>query len=265
MAERVGRLFDDHDVLLTPVMSAARGAAGLMEGRGATVTYLWETGWVPFNVLWNSTGSPPRRCPPASPTRACRSPCSSSGAPTPRRRCCRSPRSSRPPGPGRTAARRVLISTQSRSDYLGRGEEKTCACAPPPCRPRSSPRCCSPPLRAHGQALAPCSGLPEELGASCGSLEVPLDRANPRSARRGSPSRCWRGATPRGRRSAPSSARAGAAVPVIDLAPRLAEIFGSALTGASSCSSTPAASAAPSRSPAAPWATSPCGSRRRNG
>ena len=29
-----------------------------MEGRGATATYLWETGWVPFTVLWNSTGQP---------------------------------------------------------------------------------------------------------------------------------------------------------------------------------------------------------------
>ena len=29
-----------------------------MEGRGATVTYMWETGWVPFNVIWNATGQP---------------------------------------------------------------------------------------------------------------------------------------------------------------------------------------------------------------
>jgi amidase len=29
-----------------------------MEGRGATVTYFWETGWVPFSVLWNITGQP---------------------------------------------------------------------------------------------------------------------------------------------------------------------------------------------------------------
>jgi len=55
---RLGRLFDDHDVLLTPVLSQPPVRAGLMEGRGATVTYLWATGWVPFNVLWNSTGQP---------------------------------------------------------------------------------------------------------------------------------------------------------------------------------------------------------------
>jgi amidase len=58
MAERVGRLFDDHDVLLMPVMSEPAVPAGIMEGRGAIATYQWETGWVPFNVLWNSTGQP---------------------------------------------------------------------------------------------------------------------------------------------------------------------------------------------------------------
>jgi len=58
LAARVGQLFDEHDVLLTPVLSRPPVRAGLMEGRGAAVTYLWATGWVPFNVLWNSTGQP---------------------------------------------------------------------------------------------------------------------------------------------------------------------------------------------------------------
>jgi amidase len=58
MAERVGRLFEDHDVLLMPVMSQPAVPAGVMDGHGATVSYLWEPGWVPFNVLWNSTGQP---------------------------------------------------------------------------------------------------------------------------------------------------------------------------------------------------------------
>jgi amidase len=57
-AERVGRLFADHDALLTPVMSQPAVPAGVMEGRGAIATYLWETSWVPFTVLWNSTGQP---------------------------------------------------------------------------------------------------------------------------------------------------------------------------------------------------------------
>ena len=58
LAERLGRLFDDHDVLLTPMMSEPAVPAGIMEGRGATATYFWESGWVPFTVLWNLTGQP---------------------------------------------------------------------------------------------------------------------------------------------------------------------------------------------------------------
>jgi amidase len=58
MHERLARVFAEHDVLMTPVMSQPAVPAGIMEGRGATVTYLWETGWVPFTVLWNSTGQP---------------------------------------------------------------------------------------------------------------------------------------------------------------------------------------------------------------
>jgi amidase len=58
MAERIARLWDEVDVLLMPMFSAPAVEAQLMEGRGATVTYLWESGWVPFGVLWNSTGQP---------------------------------------------------------------------------------------------------------------------------------------------------------------------------------------------------------------
>jgi amidase len=58
IAARLTAAFDDHDVLLTPVMSAPAVPAGIMEGRGATVTYLWETRWVPFTILWNITGQP---------------------------------------------------------------------------------------------------------------------------------------------------------------------------------------------------------------
>ena len=58
IAARLTAAFDDHDLLLTPVLSAAAVPAGIMEGRGATVTYFWETGWVPFTILWNITGQP---------------------------------------------------------------------------------------------------------------------------------------------------------------------------------------------------------------
>ena len=43
IAARLTAAFDDHDLLLTPVMSAPAVPAGIMEGRGATVTYFWET------------------------------------------------------------------------------------------------------------------------------------------------------------------------------------------------------------------------------
>ncbi len=58
MVERIGAVFADHDVLLTPVSSAPAVPAGVMEGRGAVATYFWETGWVPFTILWNITGQP---------------------------------------------------------------------------------------------------------------------------------------------------------------------------------------------------------------
>jgi amidase len=58
LAARLGELFADHDCLLTPMMSQPPVRAGVMEGRGATVTWLFASGWVPFNVLWNLTGQP---------------------------------------------------------------------------------------------------------------------------------------------------------------------------------------------------------------
>jgi amidase len=58
MVERIVGIFDSHDVLVTPVMSAPAMAAGIMEGRGATATYLWESSWVPFTILWNIAGHP---------------------------------------------------------------------------------------------------------------------------------------------------------------------------------------------------------------
>ena len=58
MTEHVGGLFDEVDVLLTPMMSEPARPAQAMEGRGAIATWLWESSWVPFNVLWNATGQP---------------------------------------------------------------------------------------------------------------------------------------------------------------------------------------------------------------
>lgn len=58
MVVRIQRMFDTYDLLLTPVMSEPAVPAGIMEGRGATATYFWESSWVPFTILWNITGQP---------------------------------------------------------------------------------------------------------------------------------------------------------------------------------------------------------------
>ncbi|HWT24714.1 MAG TPA: amidase family protein, partial [Solirubrobacteraceae bacterium] len=58
LASRLAGAFAEHDVWLTPVLSRPPARAGIMEGRGATVTYLWESGYAPFCILWNSTGQP---------------------------------------------------------------------------------------------------------------------------------------------------------------------------------------------------------------
>lgn len=58
LVARLTAMFDDHDLLLTPVMSSPAVPAGVVEERGATVTYLWETGLVPFTIVWTITGQP---------------------------------------------------------------------------------------------------------------------------------------------------------------------------------------------------------------
>ena len=58
IAERIGRLWDEVDVLLMPIMSRPAAPAQVMEGRGGFATWQWQSSWVPFGVLWNSTGQP---------------------------------------------------------------------------------------------------------------------------------------------------------------------------------------------------------------
>jgi amidase len=58
IAARIGRLWDSFDVLLMPILARPAPPAQVMEGRGALATWQWESGWVPFGVLWNSTGQP---------------------------------------------------------------------------------------------------------------------------------------------------------------------------------------------------------------
>jgi amidase len=57
-AARLGRVFAEHDVLLTPATAAPPPRIGRLEGRGALVTLNTVAGWVPYNGVWNVTGQP---------------------------------------------------------------------------------------------------------------------------------------------------------------------------------------------------------------
>ena len=87
-------------------MSTPAVPAGIMEGRGALATYLWETEWVPFDVLWNSTGQPAASVPAGFSADGLPLAVQLVGRRTTSAPCCRSPPRSRPRGRGQTAARR---------------------------------------------------------------------------------------------------------------------------------------------------------------
>ncbi len=52
------RVFEDHDVLLTPATAAPPPRIGQLQGRGALWTLNTVVGWVPYNGIWNVTGQP---------------------------------------------------------------------------------------------------------------------------------------------------------------------------------------------------------------
>jgi amidase len=58
LAQRVGRLFEDHDVLLTPTLARPALPIGTYEGRGALWTMSGCTRIIPFLGTWNATGQP---------------------------------------------------------------------------------------------------------------------------------------------------------------------------------------------------------------
>jgi hypothetical protein len=93
-------MFNDHGMAFTAVMSARAVPTGIMEGCGATVTRLWETGSVPFKILWNIPGQPAASIPPASPGKASRSRCKSSADSTRSERSSSWPRSWKPSAGG---------------------------------------------------------------------------------------------------------------------------------------------------------------------
>jgi amidase len=56
--ERLGRLFHDHDVLLTPMTTRPPVRAGRWEGLSGFPTVMGMTVVCPFGVIWNMTGQP---------------------------------------------------------------------------------------------------------------------------------------------------------------------------------------------------------------
>ncbi len=57
-ARRLNRVFDEHDVLLTPATATPPPRIGRLQGRGALWTLNAVAGWVPYNGVWNVTGQP---------------------------------------------------------------------------------------------------------------------------------------------------------------------------------------------------------------
>lgn len=55
---RLNRVFENHDVLLTPATAAPPPRIGQLQGRGALWTLNTVGGWVPYNGVWNVTGQP---------------------------------------------------------------------------------------------------------------------------------------------------------------------------------------------------------------
>jgi amidase len=57
-AQRIGRLFEDVDILLTPMFTRRPIPIGTYEGRGALWSFNGYSRWVPYNAVFNHTGQP---------------------------------------------------------------------------------------------------------------------------------------------------------------------------------------------------------------
>ena len=56
--ERINRIFDDHDVLLSPMTAGPAVEVGRWHGLGAMRAILGQSRWYPYAVAWNHTGQP---------------------------------------------------------------------------------------------------------------------------------------------------------------------------------------------------------------
>jgi len=58
IAARIGALWDDVDVLLTPTFAKPPLRVGELDGRGALWSFLADTAFIPYTPPWNATGQP---------------------------------------------------------------------------------------------------------------------------------------------------------------------------------------------------------------
>jgi amidase len=58
VAKRINAVFDEVDVLLTPMVAAVAGRADASEGRGAFRTFNDGAPYVAYTAVWNYTGQP---------------------------------------------------------------------------------------------------------------------------------------------------------------------------------------------------------------
>ncbi len=58
LADKLGRVLVDHDVLITPTTAQPPPRIGQYDGRGALWTLNAVTALVPYNAPWNLTGQP---------------------------------------------------------------------------------------------------------------------------------------------------------------------------------------------------------------
>jgi amidase len=65
-ARRLGSLFEEHDVLMTPATATPPPRVGRLHGRGALWTLNAVAGRVPYNGVWNVTGQPAAAVPAGS-------------------------------------------------------------------------------------------------------------------------------------------------------------------------------------------------------
>ena len=73
----INAIFDEHDVVLTPV-AAQPLPVGRLDGQGPLRAFHGGGHFAGYTAVWNVTGHPAAACPPAPTPTACRSPSSSS-------------------------------------------------------------------------------------------------------------------------------------------------------------------------------------------